>query len=262
MGKVVLDDQLYESYYLFKHPIEGYKPDRSTLSRILRYAGDEVLTNKAQLDRLRKIAAKTDRDIPAYPVPTNDSLYIGLTKKGNQKDLSLVDLAAFADYKIILTKDAKRKGFPYVNIDEDEIEMVLGGFVVRGASRAKALAHLKALCRDAREITIYDAHFCGSEAKTRANSTTLKNILPTAGKLEISYHQDHLTDECVTLLKKDCPKWEFKPVNIPQHHDRYLIVDDMEIILTSGFDRLYNSDKEITYIVHDHRNRFGQLKNI
>lgn len=40
------------------------------------------------------------------------------------------------------------------------------------------------------------------------------------------------------------------------------VLDDMEIILTSGFDRLYNSDKEITYIVHDHRNRFGQLKNI
>lgn len=58
-----------------------------------------------------------------------------------------------------------------------------------------------------------------------------------------------------TRLKADTTKtYSFSPSKYNDCHDRYLIIDGKtEIILSSGFDHLHNTTKEIAYIVRDCR---------
>ena len=75
----------------------------------------------------------------------------------------------------------------------------------------------------------------------------------------IVYQDGHLKDSDVNFLKGKCVKWTFeKRVDIPDHHDRYLIIDDkIEVILTSGFSSLSNDQIDFTYIVRPvNKNRF------
>jgi hypothetical protein len=57
----------------------------------------------------------------------------------------------------------------------------------------------------------------------------------------------------ITLFKNICKDWiikEDRRNTYKNYHDRYLLIDNqIEIILTSGFDYLFDENKEFTYIV-------------
>lgn len=244
MGKknVVLDDDLYKEYHAYKNSTDGKGFSKDKISKILRFSGNEVLTNQKQWERL-----SLDLKTP---------LGVSISKMAD-KNASLEDLALKTNYKIILTDDKAKDKFPYVNIDGDEIDVVLGGFVMKNKPRDKAIKHLTALCRDARNITVYDKYF-SKEGRITGNVDTLTAILPNARVLNIKYHKDtsgeppHISDDCKTAISAKGITWNFIDAVLPEHHDRYLVIDDkLEIILTSGFDNLGNIDKEITYIVRD-----------
>lgn len=246
--RVVLDDNLYAEYYKFKHPeLSTKKAKSSILSKILRFAGDDVLTNIRQLDEIDKRGdLKVDKA---------GNKYSTLAKKSDQMALSVEELAKRSEYKIVLTKE-KGKDFPFVNIDDDEIEMALGGFLMKGATRKKAIAHLKELCSGAKKLTIYDSYLKISDM------ATLSEILPAAPGVTLVYKKnkkvDQLDQGCREELGRLCPNITIEPQDLKDHHDRYIIIDNrIEVILTSGVERLREySDKEISYIIHPYRDRF------
>lgn len=246
---VVLDDNLYEIYHIFKirdvQSLKDLKTDK--ISKILHFSGNSVLTNIAQIDRLNLEISDGFRNRLNYM---------------KSKRHSLPELSRSTIYKIVLTDDASKKDFPYVNIDGDQIEMVLGGFVMRNQSREKAIEHLKSLCSNAREIIIYDRFFAADASKENQNIEILKNILPGSRNITIYYHKRgtesaHISDEGVEKLMNERPHWTLQDKLLEDNHDRYIIIDNqIEIILTSGFDYLSNTGKEISYIVRNYTNRF------
>lgn len=143
---------------------------------------------------------------------------------------SLEELAAGKTlYKIILSKD--KSTFPYVNINGDQIENNLSGCFFRGKTREKAIHHIKTLCRKAEDVCLYDKYIIG-RGNERDNQALLRII--------------------ASLLPE-------KKLNVPDHYDCYLIIDNkMEIILTGGFSTLIDTTKEFTYIVRPvDKNRFS-----
>lgn len=242
---VVLDDTLYSQYHNFKTSNDSKSYSKDRIGKILRFSGNEILTNLAQIERL---------DIKI------DTTYLSQLRKDSKRKYSLEELAKHTRYKIILTDDPSKSRFPYVSLENDEIEMVLGGFFVRNSSREKAIEHLNSICRDVRRVTIYDKYF-SADKRLQSNVDVLCSILPTTRTVELTYHsksnESHFTEECKRKISEKASQWSFKETVLDDHHDRYLVLDNkVEVILTGGFDHLGRVDKEISYIVRNYQGRF------
>lgn len=218
----VLSDELQKEYCNFK---EGEVYDRRLIENLLHYYKPSILTNTSQQQRIGKNISK--------------QLETVLRKSGFTTQ-PLEDLAQSTVYKIILCTDKDQ--YPYVNINGDKIENNLTACFFKRESRRKAMEHIIALCRKAKTISIYDKY----SFKEKANTELLKSIFPIK-ELSIVYDSQYVD---VSVLKEYCGKWTFIDRTLPEYHDRYLVVDDeLEIILTSGFDYLMKTEKEFTYIV-------------
>lgn len=230
MGKVsyslVLSDELLSEYYKFT---SNSNFDRNLIEKLFNYYKPTYITNKAQLERINH---------------TSDKNLVSSLIKSGLKNQTLEELASKTKYKIILSTD--RNDYPYVNINDDNIEKNFTGTFLRNESRDKAIKHIKALCKEAEKfIIVYDKYFNEKDD----NADTLINLLPKH-KLEIIYQLDTFSQEQKDKLQKACPTWTLRDENFQDCHDRYLIIDNkVEIILTSGFWYLNNLSKEITYIV-------------
>lgn len=237
---LVLSDELQEVYLDFK---EKRDFDQVIVRQLLHYYKGSFLTNTAQMTRLgRKMSPSMEQQLRSAGFTTQ----------------TLDELAGKTVYKIILSTG--NNTFPYVNIYGDTIENNLTGCFMRGVRRDKAIAHIQALCKKATRICIYDKYITkeGSERRNQENLNSVAALWPNKS-LCIVYQDGHLKDSDVNFLKGKCVKWTFeKRFDIPEHHDRYLIIDDkIEIILTSGFSSLSDIDKEFTYIVRPvNKNRF------
>lgn len=230
MGKVsyslVLSDELLSEYYKFT---SNSNFDRNLIEKLFNYYKPTYITNKAQLERINH---------------TSDKNLVSSLIKSGLKNQTLEELASKTKYKIILSTD--RNDYPYVNINDDNIEKNFTGTFLRNESRDKAIKHIKSLCKEAEKfIIVYDKYFNEKDD----NADTLINLLPKH-KLEIIYQLDTFSQEQKDKLQKACPTWTLRDENFQDCHDRYLIIDNkVEIILTSGFWYLNNLSKEITYIV-------------
>lgn len=230
MGKVsyslVLSDELLSEYYKFT---SNSNFDRNLIEKLFNYYKPTYITNKAQLERINH---------------TSDKNLVSSLIKSGLKNQTLEELASKTKYKIILSTD--RNDYPYVNINDDNIEKNFTGTFLRNESRDKAIKHIKSLCKEAEKfIIVYDKYFKEKDD----NADTLINLLPKH-KLEIIYQLDTFSQEQKDKLQKACPTWTLRDENFQDCHDRYLIIDNkVEIILTSGFWYLNNLSKEITYIV-------------
>lgn len=237
---MVLCDELQEVYLDFK---EKRNFDQDIITKLLKYFKGPFATNTAQYNRIGR-----------EPSPTvNQRLRsAGFTTQ------SLEDLAEKTVFKIILSSDNNQ--FPYVNINGDTIENNLTGCFERGNSREKAIKHIQALCKNAKEVCLYDKYITtrGNERAIQQNLELFASLLPKKA-LCIVYQAEHLQKRDEDFLNGICNRWTFeKKTNIPEHHDRYLIIDNkIEIILTSGFSSLSDRTKEFTYIVRPViKNRF------
>ncbi|MBM6884005.1 hypothetical protein [Bacteroides caecigallinarum] len=230
MGKVsyslVLSDELLSEYYKFT---SNSNFDRNLIEKLFNYYKPTYITNKAQLERINH---------------TSDKNLVSSLIKSGLKNQTLEELASKTKYKIILSTD--RNDYPYVNINDDNIEKNFTGTFLRNESRDKAIKHIKSLCKEAEKfIIVYDKYFNEKDD----NADTLINLLPKH-KLEIIYQLNTFSQEQKDKLQKACPTWTLRDENFQDCHDRYLIIDNkVEIILTSGFWYLNNLSKEITYIV-------------
>lgn len=236
MGKgkssIVLSDELLSQFYEFN---KNGTYDKKLVEKLLHYYKPVYLTNIAQLNR---IDHKPDLTLKS-----------NLAKNGLVSQ-SLEDLAKKTRFKIIL--NTNQDDFPFVNINGDKLENNYSGTFLHSESRNKAIAHITALCADAKsEIIVYDKYFHSSKNKDieEQNIAVLKRILPKH-RLTITFDQNSFSENQQAQLKSECPAWTLNKKRLSNNHDRYLIVDNkMEIILTSGFQYLTDTSKDFTYLV-------------
>lgn len=244
---IVLDDGLFLQWYNFKNAPEEGNYSRDKVYKILKYSGNNICSNFAQYKRLGLVGQCKNR-----------ALLVSLKKSPDSKK-ELITLAKKTNYQVILTDDSEKSEFPYINIDDNQVEMVMGGFIAKGMSREKAIKHLSSLCESARSVILYDKHF--SDHKD-INVETLLRIISPHAKITLCYHQEaknpHLSQECINFFRSENVNWDIKGMGLRAHHDRYLIIDDeIEVIITSGFQYLGDTDKETAYIIRPYRSRFN-----
>lgn len=232
---MVLDHNLFVEYWKFRRG-EGY--NRPLVNKILTYYHNEFLTNVGQFEH--------------NGVQIDNRLKYDLLKNGwNRQNLS--ELAALTTYKIILTDGQTQ--FPYVNINEGRFTPSMTTFYAGDVERQVAMDYLKNLCQSAKKsILLYDGYINVAHNL----DGLLKYILPNK-KIQFIFSHDKIDATHRATLQRTHDKLMFKNIGgVPQHHDRYLIIDDtIEVVLTSGFEYLQNQKKEISLVIRPIKDMHG-----
>lgn len=223
---LVLSDDLLKVYFEFK---QGNIESTDVLEKFLSYYHAPFLTC---IDQLKRIGVK------------DDAIEQQLASQGyiNQ---SVGDLVPLTRYKLILniTNDT----YPYVNIHKDRVEKNFSLTFKRGENRDKAIELITALCANARFVFIFDKFFCENWRRTKSLFDT---VLPK--KSMTILHVGHLSNKA-SNIKGICSDWKVKQDSKNTYtgcHDRYLLIDNkVEIILTSGFDYLFETSKDLTCVI-------------
>jgi hypothetical protein len=230
-SSIVLSDDLLKEYYEFKH---NGSYDNETIQNLFNYYKSPHITNVAQLQR----------------IGIADSILFAQLLQSNLTQQTLLGLCDKTTFKVIL--DKSNSDYPYINIFQDRIENNYSSTFYKRESRLKAQEHIQALLKDADRIFIYDNHLI---SQWRSSKRFFIDLLPKK-RLNIYYTNNQLKQEHKSELRRVCQEWSIsEDMTNPQHrdlHDRYLIIDNkIEIILTSGFDYLFDESKDFTYIVRE-----------
>ncbi|WP_069470230.1 hypothetical protein [Candidatus Marithrix sp. Canyon 246] len=223
---LVLSDELLALYLDFK---DGKVDDCKLLEPFLSYYHAPHLTNVEQLKGIEYEDTELLQQLSAQGFISQP----------------LEELAEQTRYKIILNTEISY--FPYVHILKDSIEKNFSLTFRVGENRDKAIQLITALCANAKFILIFDSYFCDNWQDTQ---NFFKQIIPK--KSLTLLHEDHLNSK-VSEIKKIYAGWKIKPDSrhmFTKSHDRYLLIDNqIEIILSSGFQYLFATDKDLTCLV-------------
>jgi len=226
---LVLSDTLFREFHAFKH---GLSHDAQLIEKLLHLYKPPLLTN---VEQLRRTGVE------------DTSLMAGLASAGFV-DQSLPDLCKCTFYKFIL--DNGHSNYPFVDVNGDRIRSNYTLTHKPGEKRTKIHRYLTALLAEASWVVIHDPYSVSNWASTKLFFETL-------------FPRKSMTIHCTTKIpgpkvkeiKAMCHQWKL-PVQeqikrqFRRMHDRYLIIDgQIEIILTSGIDYLFNDEKECTVIV-------------
>lgn len=247
LGEIVLSDGLLKLYLEFKKGNSLNPQEKKKLEQLLSHYKPHQ-TNKDQYDRINE------------PM---DSAMIAQLQASGFNGLNERDLAKKTKLKLILTDAKSVYAYPYVNIDgSDSLKMCFTG-TFKQKPRSKCVAHLAALCENARDITIYDKYLCDprnvqsglldSVFSLFANNTNVEVLLsPTffsaqyaAAKNWWTQHKGNYSG--ITAV--------FNQVSSTANfHDRYMKISssagNIEVLLSSGFDYLFQNAKDFTYVVN------------
>lgn len=222
---VALEDDLYEAFHAFKH---GKRHDTRLVEKLLRLYKPPHITNVEQLDRL---------GIDDTPLKSQ-LIQSGLLYQ------TVEELARKTIYKIVLSTGNRH--FPYVNIDGDLLQNNYTMTCKPRETRVKALEHVKALLEEAKNVIVCDRYL-------NDNWETAKRIFDFFPKKDVSIELTYpLPQNKVTEIKRNFDQWKIKKDRgnvYRSHHDRYLLIDrQMEIVITSGMDYLFDDTKECTLV--------------
>ncbi|MDQ7046133.1 MAG: hypothetical protein Q9M39_00280 [Sulfurovum sp.] len=153
---------------------------------------------------------------------------------------------------MLVTSIDKTKKIKQIDITEDGLEVVFSQtYSKKDKKREDIRLYIKDLLADKKEIKIKDKYFLKEWKK---NSKILDDILPQNGSLEVFVDFSETNDLELKLAQSELKKMR-KSMNIdikayPNNlHDRYIIAEDLEIVLSSGFLNLGNNSKDLTYSV-------------
>ncbi|MFK5976515.1 MAG: hypothetical protein QM493_08415 [Sulfurovum sp.] len=155
---------------------------------------------------------------------------------------------------MLVTSIDKTKKFKQIDITENKIRNIFSQtYTKKDKKREDIRIHIKDLLADKKDIKIKDKYFLKEWEK---NSKILDEILPQNGSLEIFVDFNKTNDLNFKLAQEELQKMrELMSIDIKAYpssnlHDRYIIAEDLEIVLSSGFSNLANYAKqELTYIV-------------
>jgi len=125
-----------------------------------------------------------------------------------------------------------------------------------GQDRKKAILHLKALLSDKQNIEIYDPYLVDKFNKVK---TILLNILHQQAHVFIYsyFNTDNEKQQIASQIRAHVKKIKCFHYDGYRMHDRYIKANnrkgskDLEVMLSSGFEYLADTDKDITYMVKD-----------
>jgi hypothetical protein len=163
------------------------------------------------------------------------------------KSQSLEELSDKTLYKLIL--DTQNSEYPFVNIFNDPIQSNFAATYRKSVQRNKAQQHIRSLLSDCETIFLYDRFF---KDNWRTTKKFFKELIPFK-KLSVFYTEGHL-DGLESEIKAIYNGWNIKKdthnIDFRNLHDRYLVIDNtIEIILTSGFDYLFDESKDFSYVL-------------
>lgn len=167
------------------------------------------------------------------------------------------ELVKATKLKLMLGTSNRSTGYVETDIMNDKLSPNFSSTYKAGESRAQAREHIKSLLEDATNIDIYDRYLSSVDINNnydvwrRKNLNLLKNILPQKSIIINVYCEYNWNISRKQDLKNYCTSW-----SINKHpwsnsiHDRYIITDKVEILLSSGLSNLDdNSNKDFSYIV-------------
>ena len=220
-----LSDKLALEYLKFRNQCEF---DLRCIEALLRYFKGEFIFTKEQLSYASKEIASFDM-----------SRFLPLLDK-------------IPKFRLILCDDNDK--FPNVNIFSDRIENNLSATFKKDDPRDKAIEHFKALFKDAKSIFIYDNYLYENH-----NLASLEKFIEEC-KIQCNIYLDRNTYNELNKNKNLSSKIKSKiaidkahNLNHKNTHDRYIMIDNnnIEIILTSGIDYLFDTSKDFTYIIRE-----------
>ena len=219
-----LSDKLALEYLKFRNQCEF---DLRCIEALLCYFKGEFIFTKEQLNNASKEIASFDM-----------SRFLPLLDK-------------IPKFRLILCDDNDK--FPNVNIFSDRIENNLSATFKKDDPRDKAIEHFKALFKDAKSIFIYDNYLYENH-----NLASLEKFIEEC-KIQCNIYLDRNTYNKINTNKNLSSKIKSKiaidkahNLNNKNTHDRYIMIDNnIEIILTSGIDYLFDTSKDFTYIIRE-----------
>jgi len=224
----VLDDVLLKELCAFKHA-EHFS--QRTIEALLHFYKPPHITNIAQLQR----------------IGVQDSALMTSLAQQSWANAPLEELSKNTVYKIILGVGSDV--FPHINVLDDCFENNYTSTFYKGDNRDKIKEHIKALLNDTKCVFIYDKYFKPNWSRTK---TFFRDLVPHK-PITFFYKEDHFDQKMITEAKKIF-NWKFRvdtsQRKLSKSHDRYLILDNkIEIILTSGFDNLFDVTTDFSYII-------------
>ncbi|EUK18808.1 hypothetical protein [Commensalibacter papalotli (ex Servin-Garciduenas et al. 2014)] len=235
---LVLSDDLLLFYFKIKDGLIGSEYlDKQKLHNFFKFYRPH-LTNIKQLNRLINNQL-IDEARAARLRPT-------LSKQGFINNLDLEALAHYTILKIILTdtdSEVQIDACCYVNINKTTFDTHYVISKAAGECRNDLLNFLSHVFSKAKSITIFDKHIADKEEFIK--------FLNLFQESQLTIFMDLKQDVC-TKIKTQFAHFTIKQDNHfskRTNHDRYIIVDnELQIILSSGIEYLFDSTKEITCI--------------
>ncbi|PQJ59210.1 hypothetical protein BTO01_20445 [Vibrio jasicida] len=254
MGKVALDDALFVEYFRFKN---GKSSDHSLVGNLLSNLKMPFVQSPCQAFRCHQGLTQQDKD--GFEVISAPLLRAFLSS--GYPSITIEELAKKSQYHLVLTADATKTKYPYLNINNKNIELNYSKTCLKGESRDEMVEHLTSLCADAIKVTICDNYFFATPWSSSLPTTEklFDHILPKKS-LTIQFVSNSKSVKAhETLIKTKHSGWSVSKYNgtcySPQNHDRYLIIDkpekSVEVMLSSGFIYLWKTEKEITCVFRE-----------
>lgn len=229
--------------------------------------GFDYRTHHKKYKRLMKVLSlpyKTNikQLVEAKESGLNDCAYQRLLPqlmRCNDIDADLDALAVQTSLNVILTED-ENAVLPYLYFRSSFLNNELSIRLKPRDCRTNLIAYLQRLCSSASKITICDNYFGKNWPQTQS---LFHSILPRHSLL-IEYVETH---QHLTVIKNSkmiilkslnliCSHWRVEQSTLYTNvHDRYLLIESpqgkVEVMLSSGFSYLWNTNKEITCVIRE-----------
>lgn len=229
---LAMDDQLLKLFTDFKR---GRLGEASTLliQNLLRMYHPPHITSVAQLKA----------------VGVEDPALLQQLASSSLSHQSAEELVERTRYKILLS--AEEIQYPAVRVSGDSVSSQFVMTLNPGDNRMKAHDWLRALLAEAKTVTVVDRYLCdGTSKRLKPNARKFFQLLP---KRTLSLFVPRSALLAASEIKQICCRWKVKQDTSTRYssaHDRYVLIDgQLEVVVTSGIDYLFDTGKECSLLV-------------
>lgn len=222
-----LDDDLAKVYHDFKR---GNKVNGELLIKFLRFYRPNHKTNLQQMRRIK----------------LDDTSMLSQLANSPDRNKSLDELSKDTVFKYILSSE--KTDFPYRSIDNNNFKTEVIYSFNKNESRNTFFNHFKALVAGAKTVVVSD---CYLEEKHKE----LENFyeLFDKNKCTLCLTFGYSNKAYIGKIKKINNKFKIIEDSRSEYstlHDRYILIDEqIELIITSGIDYLFDNSKECTIVI-------------
>ncbi|MFT4302711.1 MAG: hypothetical protein QM579_13275 [Desulfovibrio sp.] len=258
--KLVLSDSLFTVFEKFRLNGVDTSIDKDVYFNLFSRIKLPHLTNAQQIVRCKDHLPKevVDDLLPRY-------LSIAI------KDETLEDLSLKTVHRVILSDNKDQ--VPHANINTAKLNTHYAMTCRTGESRDEMIRHIKHLCCNSKSISLIDKYLYSAIEREVCR---FEEILPDSGTEILCYaercvfskHKAKKSKTTRAQFRKNfsalqkyftglgiLQKFRIKTKSYSNIHDRYMLIDcgsyKYKIILSSGFDHLFTTEKEITCIFQE-----------